>query len=499
MYLHAVFCALFSHSPVISNEVFSLMNYDSLAFSGLGFSSETDIRFDKITHLASKLVGAPVSLLTVIDDLGDRQLLKSAVGVPAELHESRSTPLSHSFCKHVRDSGALLYLEDAREHPVHRHNPAIDAFGIISYLGIPFHGERGKPLGALCCMDQRPRKWTEQEVELLIKLASIADDQFYLASAVRDRARAKLLAEKAAMTRASFLSHANHEVRTPLSAISGAARLLSAISTDDKAKSLVGVIERNTSRLRALTEDLVRIAELDTATASITVESFDLISVVEDVVVRNLEAARAKGIALISNTQAIDNMVFLFDVDILTNVMDQLVSNAIKFTDVGEVQVTVETTSQEDTVMICVGDTGAGMGSNLQSRLFDEFEGHDPGTAREGSGTGLGMNVIKREIELLGGTISLSSKLGEGTNFAICLPTARGLASSELMEGDEQNDYRHITCLECGEKLNILRRHISQKHDMTPEAYRTKWGLPEDFELSSPAYRAMRRTFRNRR
>ena len=476
------------------------MNYDALAYSGLGLSfAETDIRFDKITHLASRLLKAPVSLLTVIDDLEDRQLLKSAVGVPDELRHSRSTPLSHSFCKHVRDSGALLYLADAREHPLHMHNPAIDAFGIISYLGVPFHGERGKPLGALCCMDQRPRTWTEQEVEILMQLASIADDQLYLASAVRDRARAKLLAEKAALTRASFLSHANHEVRTPLSAISGAARLLSAISTDDKAKSLVEVIERNTSRLRALTEDLMRIAELDTATASITAESFDLTDVIEDVVARNLEAAHAKGIALTSNSQAIDNMIFLFDVAILTNVVDQLVSNAIKFTAGGEVQVTVETTSQEDSVIICVSDTGAGMGSNLQSRLFDEFEGHDPRTAREGGGTGLGMNIIKREIELLGGTISLSSGLNEGTQFTIYLPTAHRLANNGLMEGDEQSDYRHITCLECGEKVNTLRRHISQKHDMTPEAYRAKWGLPEDFELSSPAYRAMRRAVRNRK
>tara|TARA_R110002012_G_scaffold232467_1_gene405283 strand:+ start:538 stop:1968 length:1431 start_codon:yes stop_codon:yes gene_type:complete len=476
------------------------MNYDAFALSGLGLAfAESDIRFDKITHLASKLLGAPVSLLTVIDDLGDRQLLKSAVGVPDELQQSRSTPLRHSLCKHVRDSGALLYLADIREHPLHMHNPAVDAFGIASYLGVPFHGERGKPLGALCCMDRRPRSWTEQEVELLMQLASIADDQFYLASAVRDRARAKLIAERAASTRASFLSHANHEVRTPLSAISGAARLLSAISSDDKTQGLVEVIKRNTSRLRALTEDLVRIAELDTATAAITEESFDLINVIEDVVARHHEAARAKGIALTSSSQASDDMVFLFDVDILTNVVDQLVSNAIKFTTAGEVQVAVEVPSAEDAVIIRVGDTGSGMGPNLQSRLFEEFEGHDPRTAREGGGTGLGMNIIKREIDLLGGTISLSSDLGEGSHFTIRLPTAHSLTTSEPMEDDKQSDDQHITCLECGEKLNILRRHISQKHDMTPEAYRTKWGLPDDFELSSPAYRAMRNAVRNRK
>jgi signal transduction histidine kinase len=478
----------------------TFMNYNTMALSGLSMPfSEFDFRFDKITSLASRLLGVPVSLLTVIDDAGGRQLLKSAVGVPDELQQSRATPLSHSFCKHVRDSRSTLLLTDAREHPLHMHNPAIEDYGVVSYLGVPFHGERGKPIGALCCSDQRPREWSEQDVELLIRLASIADDQFYLASAVRDRARAKLFAEKAARTRASFLSHANHEVRTPLSAISGAARLLSAISADDKARNLVEVIERNTSRLLALTEDLVRITELDTATASIAAESFDLINVIEDVVARNLKAARSKGIALTFNNQANANTIFLFDVAILTNVMEQLVSNAIKFTADGEVQVTVEATSQEDFVILRVSDTGLGIGPNLQSRLFDEFEGHDPQTAREGGGTGLGMNIIKREVDLLGGTLSLSSELGEGTHFTICLPTARSLVTDEQIEEDEQSDPRHITCLECGEELNVLRRHISQKHDMTPEAYRSKWGLPDDFELSSPAYRAMRRAVRNQK
>tara|TARA_R100000935_G_scaffold13666_1_gene27326 strand:- start:5806 stop:7236 length:1431 start_codon:yes stop_codon:yes gene_type:complete len=475
------------------------MNYDASVFPELSLSSaETDIRFDKLTHLASTLLRSPVSLLTVIDDVGDRQLFKSAVGVPEELLQSRSTPLSYSFCKYVRDSGNLLYLEDARKDKLHKHNPAIEAFGIISYLGVPFHGERGHPLGALCCMDQSPRQWTLLEVELLKQLASIADDQFYLASAVRDRVRAKLLAEKAARTRASFLSHANHEVRTPLSAISGAARLLSVITTDNKAKSLVEAIERNVSRLRALTDDLVRIAELDAATSSIAAESFNLSNVIEDVVDRNCEAAHSKGIALKSNTQATDYMTFLFDATVLRNILDQLVLNAIQFTTAGEVQVATEVTSEQDFAIIRVSDTGVGMGHNLQKNLFDEFEGHDPRSAREGGGSGLGMNIIKREIELMGGTISLSSKIGEGSQFIISLPTSINLIDIELEESSEQSNDNHIICLECGERLALLRRHIRKKHSMTPEVYRIKWGLPVDFEFSSPAYKAMRLAFRNR-
>lgn len=469
------------------------MNYDYLALSEFGIPlSDFDIRFDKITHLASRLLSTPVSLLTVIDDTADLQLLKSAVGVPDELRQKRATPLSHSFCKYVRDSGAPLSLTDARADPFHMHNPAIEAFGVVSYLGVPFHGERGEPMGALCCMDIRPREWADQDVEVLRHLASIADDQFQLASAVRDRARAKLLAERATLTRSSFLSHANHEVRTPLSAISGAAHLLSAISTDTKTRGLVEVIERNTVRLRALTDDLVRIAELDTATATIEAESVDLIEVIKCIVAKHKGTAQSKGLNLAFSNAAINSLTFLFDAAILTGVIDRLVSNAIKFTAVGKVRISVEETSPDDFVIIRISDTGAGIGSNLQRKLFEEFEGHDPRTAREGGGTGLGMNIVKREIELLGGTISLSSQLGEGTQFEVCLPTARSLGNDTYRENEPQSNSGHLTCLECGVKLSLLRRHLKHEHGMSPEVYRAKWGLPEDFELSSTAYRAMR-------
>ncbi|WP_407705397.1 ATP-binding protein [Sulfitobacter indolifex] len=164
----------------------------------------------------------------------------------------------------------------------------------------------------------------------------------------------------------------------------------------------------------------------------------------------------------------------------------------LQFTAVGDVRITVEETPPNAFVIIRVSDTGVGIGPNLQGKLFEEFEGHDPRTAREGGGTGLGMNIIKREIELLGGTISLTSHLGKGTQFEVYLPTAGSLANNTQLESEPQSDPSQLTCLECGAKLSLLRRHLRQEHGMSPEVYRAKWGLPEDFELSSGAYRAMR-------
>ncbi|NUH65489.1 hypothetical protein HTT03_09345 [Sulfitobacter sp. S0837] len=120
--------------------------------------------------------------------------------------------------------------------------------------------DRGTPIGALCCISPLPRQWDMQDVEALAELASIADDQLQLDSAVKARVKAKLLAEKAVATRASFLAHANHEVRTPLSAISGASHLLKALATEVKVANLASVIKRNTTRLQSLTRDFLRIS-----------------------------------------------------------------------------------------------------------------------------------------------------------------------------------------------------------------------------------------------
>jgi len=396
--------------------------------------SERDARFDKLTNIASLAMRAPVSLLTIIDDAGGQQIFKSASGLTGELFQTRSTPLSHSFCKYVRDSGKPLLVRDARTHPELKYNPAVAEFGIIGYLGVPFRNEQGNVVGAFCCIDHQPRNWDENDVEILTRLASIAADQLHLNSAETGRVKAKRLAEQAAATRASFLSHANHEVRTPLSSIGGATRLLSTLITDEKARNLVGVIERNVSRLSAVADDLVRIADLDDASSSIAAETFNLTEVVRSIVEEHQGAAKAKGIGLTFTCSLKDNPLLLFDAQSLTQVIQRLLSNAVKFTSVGEVHAAIAPERCRDGVTLRISDTGCGIESEQLGRLFEEFEAHNPRTARQGGGTGLGMSIVRREVERMGGEISVSSRPGEGTTFVVFLPASLGAYCSEVDE-----------------------------------------------------------------
>jgi diguanylate cyclase (GGDEF)-like protein len=155
----------------------------ALAESGL-VDSAPEQAFDRVTRLVAEVLHVPVALFTLITD--DRQVFKSSVGVG----ELRETPLSHSFCRHVVESGAPLEVVDARSHPKVRDNPSIEEYGIVAYLGVPLTTSDGVRLGALCAIDHEPREWTGRDHGVLEDLAGAAMAEVELRRANRAVAEA---------------------------------------------------------------------------------------------------------------------------------------------------------------------------------------------------------------------------------------------------------------------------------------------------------------------
>jgi GAF domain-containing protein len=134
-----------------------------------------DPSFDRHARLAAEVLNAPVALVSLIDE--DRQFFKSAIGV-----EERETPLSHSFCQHAIASREPLIVEDAREHPLLKHNPAVEELDSVAYAGVPLIDSNGYALGTLCVLDTHPRQWTKHQVELLGDLAASVVNEITLAT-----------------------------------------------------------------------------------------------------------------------------------------------------------------------------------------------------------------------------------------------------------------------------------------------------------------------------
>lgn len=180
--------------------------------------------FDRLTRLASRLAAAPTALVSLVED--ERQFFKSSVGLRSDLAEARETPLSHSYCKHVVDTGQPLTLDDARENELTRESPAIQDYDAISYCGVPLKDEDGNILGSFCVLDSQPRGWTEEQVSVLKELAEMVTTEIRLRKTARYLDQANRDLQDANQALRDFISVASHDMKNRLTAVLGFSSLM---------------------------------------------------------------------------------------------------------------------------------------------------------------------------------------------------------------------------------------------------------------------------------
>ncbi len=145
--------------------------------------SETEDIFDRFTRLASRVVGAPVSLLSLVEH--DRQFFKSATGLPDDLSHIRQTGLDSSFCQYVVTEEAPLVVPDALEDAVLRHNRAVTDLSVRAYLGVPVRAPEGDVIGSLCAIDMVPHEWSSSDRETLEELSDLITTELDLRTSGR--------------------------------------------------------------------------------------------------------------------------------------------------------------------------------------------------------------------------------------------------------------------------------------------------------------------------
>jgi DNA-binding CsgD family transcriptional regulator len=141
----------------------------------------TEEPFDRLTRVAAQALGAPIALVSLVDD--HRQFFKSACGLTEPLASIRETPLSHSFCQYVVASSAPLIVGNARIHPLVCRNMAVTELGVVAYLGIPLALPHGMTLGSFCVVDTEPRHWSTDDRQIMTALASAVISEIALRSA----------------------------------------------------------------------------------------------------------------------------------------------------------------------------------------------------------------------------------------------------------------------------------------------------------------------------
>ncbi|MGE3175132.1 MAG: ATP-binding protein [Planctomycetota bacterium] len=248
---------------------------------------------------------------------------------------------------------------------------------------------------------------------------------------VAELGAAKALAEEAALAKGRFLATMSHELRTPLNGMVGSAELLQATRLDAEQESLVALLHRSSTSLLAIVNDILDYSRIEAGRVCLEDIAFGLHDCVGDVVELQRQVALERGLELTLEVAPSLPAFVRGDPGRLRQVLMNLVSNAIKFTPCGQVDVRVLPASgqRDDLVQFVVQDTGIGIAPVAQDRLFQAFVQADASTTRRFGGTGLGLVISRHLVELMGGAIEFESEPGGGTTFRFTCALAAAAAA----------------------------------------------------------------------
>ncbi|SJM51759.1 diguanylate cyclase/phosphodiesterase (GGDEF & EAL domains) with PAS/PAC sensor(s) [Brevundimonas diminuta 3F5N] len=235
-------------------------------------------------------------------------------------------------------------------------------------------------------------------------------------------------ARQAAEVRDRFFANISHEVRTPLNAVLGLASALAHTALTPRQTEMLKLITGAGDALRRVLDDMLDLSKMQAGQFSLSLTPFDLRTDIETVVEMRRAVAEDKGLTLdVAFTPSAQGKVIGDGVRI-TQIVSNLVSNAVKFTTEGRVSVRVDVRDDEGLV-IEVEDTGMGFDAEAAQRLFKPFVQADDAISRQYGGTGLGLSICKSLAELMGGQIAAESAPGEGSLFRVVLPVERAVAA----------------------------------------------------------------------
>lgn len=277
---------------------------------------------------------------------------------------------------------------------------------------------------------------------------------------------ARRRAEAAAQAKSNFLAMMSHEIRSPMNGIISVGEMLEKSDLDSEQNQLVTIINQSAETLLTILDDVLDLSKIEAGKLQINAHQFNLRSVLTGVANLLEQGFKQKNVSLTVDLADDLPQTVSGDSNRIRQIMYNLLSNALKFTESGSVQLAAKVKAsapdQPCTVQIAVTDTGIGINSKVLNRLFQPFEQADSSIARQYGGTGLGLSICRRLADLMGGTITVDSTEGRGSTFALTVPLETVPDDIEVSERpaseptpDRTNANAHILVVE-DNKINQI-------------------------------------------
>ncbi|TYA74551.1 sensor histidine kinase [Seonamhaeicola marinus] len=391
-----------------SNEQERLKNLYS--YKILDTIPETD--YDDITRLAAQICNVPISLVSIVDD--KRQWFKSRYGLDAT-----ETPKEHAFCAHaINDADNVFIINDARKDERFHDNPlVVGQPKVIFYVGVPLKSKNGFPLGTLCVIDNKPNKLSKQQIETLrilskhvMNLLDLRKNTHLLIENYKNLEEKNIELER-------FAYVAAHDLKSPLHNISSLAEMF-VLDNKDKLDynglQLLNLLMDSVEQLSVLVDGLLEYSKSD---GILEKRKEDV--VLEDLV-NNLIKLYSKEHNAIINLNTSLETIYINKVA-LDQILQNLLTNAIKYNDKKIVQIEIIASETDTHYTFDIKDNGPGIAPEFHDKIFLIFRKLSKSDKYGKSGNGIGLAIVKKLIDKLGGKISVNSNIGKGAIFNFTL------------------------------------------------------------------------------